>query len=154
MRIALVNHSDRECQVELQGTGIVIGPSTVKTARLGGGCSVVGFGTVGCDLAPGTEIVLIGERVESPRVEVSGTFAADAASAHTAFALSYEVGVDTQPQSVVFDVGRQALSNGPAGDGDVSLILSWVGDPGILGLDPAETDVELQQQLEALGYIQ
>ena len=154
MRIELANHSDRKCRVELKGTGIVIGSNTVKTTRLGGGCFVIEVGLIGCDLAPGTEITLIGERVQSPRVEMSGTFAFDGISDRIPFILGYEVGVDSKPRSVVVEVARQVISNEPAGEGDVSLSLTWVGDPGLLGIDPAENDMELRRQLEALGYIQ
>lgn len=153
IRLALANSGDRSCRIEIGGTGISLGLCTVKTTDPGSGCSVIGQGRIGCDLAPGTAITLIGERVLEPRIEVSGTFSAEGGSEPVPFRLDYEVGVDEQPRVVVFDPAQGTMSSEPDGSPTVSISVDWVGNPGILGLDPADSDMELRRQLEALGYI-
>lgn len=151
LRLVLSNRSDRGCRIELAGDGVTIGASTVKSTSMDGGCRMLGLGRVGCDVEPGIDVNLVFERVQSSVVEIAGTFTTAAANA-SPFELAIEIGADPGPRSVSFDpVG--GVSDGPAGDGSVSVMASWFGDPGLLGLDPADTDMELRRQLEALGYI-
>ena len=149
LRLDLVNRGDEECRIEFRGHGVSIGSNTLKTTRLGGGCQVIEAGEVGCTLAAGDAMTLIGERVKNPSVEISGSVIIDGGERRQPFALEYEIGVDLEPRVLVVDPDGEQKDGGA-----VSLTLRWVGDPGILGLDPSDTDDELRQQLEALGYIQ
>lgn len=149
LRLEMVNRSDRGCRFELRGHGIAIGSHTLKTTRLGGGCTILEAGTVACDLGPESEMVLIGERIQDPSVEISGVLVFEGAAHPQSFSLGYEIGRDNEPRSAVFKP-----EDGSEGEGEVSISINWVGDPGILGFDPADSDDELRRQLEALGYIQ
>jgi arylsulfatase A-like enzyme len=142
-RLELSNRGERPCRVELGGRGVVFTKDTVKTIGIDGECDLVGTGALGCDLAAGTTTILVAERVEEPRVVVDGSVAFGSAARSQPFTLALEIGVDHGPRTVVV-----------AGDGgEVTATLSWVGDPGLLGIDPAGIDDELRRQLEALGYV-
>jgi hypothetical protein len=146
LRLEMANRSDRDCRLEFRGSGITIGSNTIKAIRPGGGCRVSEAGAFVCKLEPGDEMTLIGERVQSPLVGIDGAVSYDGAPDESAFSLELEIGVDDSDE-VVLDPPDEST-------GGVAVSIRWVGDPGILGLDPSETDDELRQQLEALGYIQ
>jgi arylsulfatase A-like enzyme len=148
LRLDLANRGDEMCRLEIRGRGLTIGSNTIKTTRLGGGCRVLEAGAVGCDLAAGGEMKLIAERVTTPSVEISGVVIFGADERRYPFSLEYEIGSDLEPSAVAIG------GDGDRGDGGVEIAVEWVGDVGVLGLDPSDFDDELRQQLEALGYIQ
>ncbi len=143
IRLELANRSAGPCRFELAGQGLVLAPDTLKATRADAVCSFLGAGVVGCDLPPGVSLTLVGERVEDPRVGIDGSVAFAKAGRPQPFGLALEIGADPGPRTAtVAGAGGQATAT-----------LSWVGDPGILGIDPAGSDDELRRQLEALGYI-
>jgi len=154
LRLTVANHADTACRVEFEAVGMVLAIGSIKTMKLGGGCRVAGMGLIRCRLAPGGELPLVVERVERPSVELSGNFMCGAAEERIPFAFGFEIGSDTRPRTAVLEGDRVVVGEGRPAPGTVSVSMSWTGDPGILGISPAETDAELRRQLQALGYIE
>lgn len=154
MRIALHNTGERVCVVELEATGMVVGSSSIKTGRPGEWCRMLGMGRIGCTLGPGDELTLVGERIEDPNVGLTGSVAWEGVARRAAIRLEYEIGAETDPQSLSLrtDSGEGGDADGKVGG--LEIALWWSGDPGLLGLDPTDSDAELRQQLRALGYIE
>ncbi|MEE4272861.1 MAG: sulfatase [Thermoanaerobaculales bacterium] len=154
LRFVLANRGEEALRIELGGRGVAIGGNTVKTTDPASRCKLAGGDRLRCRIEPGEQVALLVERVLRTDLVIDGAFLREGDTQAQRFEMGFDIAGGDRSRSVVLDPGRGAVVDGDPATGDAAVTVSWAGGLSILGLDPAESDAELRQQLEALGYIQ